>query len=444
MSAASARLDAHNIAPDGLDRLGSALAPGDPAPDLVLPAVAGRALARRAALAAAVLTAAAVAVIVAGGPLRTFADALGRALAADPRWVGAAAVFELLSFAGYIALLWLVGSRVTPRLDLAASAELTFGGAAATRLLPTGGVGGATLTIWAFRCAGLGARQATRTLLTFLVLLYAVFLGSIAVVGGALALRLVAGDGPLALSAVPAAGATLAIAGALALAAVGRRPAAGDRPVGAAFGASRSSRARAGVVGAPGAISAAVRDALALLRSGDARLLGALAWWAFDGAVLWAMLHALGAPPAVTVVVLAYFIGQIANTIPMPGAVSGGMVGVLVAFGVEAGVALASVLAYRSVAIWLPAPIGLLALGNLRRTVARWSAHDASDTEAPTSDTRSRVRDHEPRPAWPLPRAHRGGTGVKLPPTPTMHLEPAFARASSVANCQGQTEAYAS
>jgi uncharacterized membrane protein YbhN (UPF0104 family) len=277
-------------------------------------------------------------------------------------------VFELLSFAGYIALLWLVGSRVSSRLGLAASAEVTLGGAAATRLLPTGGVGGAAVTIWAFRRAGLSAREATRTLLTFLVLLYAVFLGSIALAGGALALGLVAGDGPLALSAVPAAGAALAIALALALAAFGAR----------------------------GAIGGAVRDALALVRAGDARLLGAVAWWAFDGAVLWAMLHALGRPPAVTVVVLAYFIGQVANTIPIPGAVSGGMVGVLLAFGVEADVALASVLAYRCVAIWLPAPVGLVALGSLRRTVARWSAHDPSDTEAPASPrtpaTTSRAR----------------------------------------------------
>jgi uncharacterized membrane protein YbhN (UPF0104 family) len=90
--------------------------------------------------------------------------------------------------------------------------------------------------------------------------------------------------------------------------------------------------------------------------------------------VLWAMLHALGAPPAVAVVVLAYFVGQVGNTIPVPGAVSGGMVGVLIAFGVQADLALSAVLAYRSVAIWLPAPIGLLALGGLRRTVAGWRA----------------------------------------------------------------------
>ena len=132
-----------------------------------------------------------------------------------------------------------------------------------------------------------------------------------------------------------------------------------------------------------GALGAGVRQAIALARSGDLRLLGAPAWWAFDAAVLWAMLQALGAPPSLAVVVLAYFVGQVANTIPLPGAVSGGMVGVLLAFGVEADLALASVLAYRSVAIWLPAPIGLAALAGLRRTFARWASQDSTLTRIP-------------------------------------------------------------
>ena len=59
------------------------------------------------------------------------------------------------------------------------------------------------------------------------------------------------------------------------------------------------------------------------------------------------------------------------------------------AFGVETDLALASVLAYRSVAIWLPAPLGLAALGSLRKTLARWGAEDARPV-------------WRPRPAVPL------------------------------------------
>ena len=347
------------------------------APESVLPALDLKALARRAALPAALAGAALTAIVIGGGPLQAFVHAFGRAMAADPRWVAGAAAFELLSFAGYVALLWLVGGRATDRLGLRASTEVTLGGAAATRLLPTGGAGGAAVTLWAFRRAGLEMRDAAHTLLTFLVVLYSVFLGSIAAAGGLLALGVFSGGGPLLLSAIPAAVATLAIGLALVLAA--RRPTA-DRPIAETLpDSSRSARASAAMRNTPDAVGAAVRDAIGLVRSGDVRLLGALAWWAFDAAVLWAMLHALGAAPSLAVMVLAYFLGQVANTIPVPGAVSGGMVGVLLAFGIEAEVAVAAVLAYRAVAIWLPAPIGLAALAGLRSTIASWGHHAPGD-----------------------------------------------------------------
>jgi putative heme transporter len=340
-------------------------------PDLVLPGLDVRALARRAALPAALALAAGMALVIAGGPLRAFAHAFSRAIAADPRWVVAAAVFELLSFAGYIALLWLAGSRATSRMGLRQSTQVALGGAAATRLLPTAGVGGAALTLWALRRTGLGTRGATRTLLAFLVTLYAVFLTSIAVSGGLLATGVVDSGGPVALSAIPAAGALLAMVAALTLGALA--PRAASRAA-----APATSRAWARVTDSAAVFGAGVRDAVSLVRSADPRLLGALAWWAFDAAVLWAMLHAFGVPPSPMVLVLAYFVGQVGNTIPIPGAVSGGIVGVLVAFDVPADLALVSVLAYRSVAIWLPAPIGLLALRPLQRTVARWKSEDAA------------------------------------------------------------------
>jgi uncharacterized membrane protein YbhN (UPF0104 family) len=380
----------------GAARQSTVMPASEPTADLSLPALDLRGLARRAAVPAALAAAAALAIVVAGGPLRAFADALGRALDADPRWVIAGAAFELLSFTGYVALLWLVGSRATPRLGFRASAQVTLGGAAATRLLPTGGVGGAALTIWAFRRAGLGARGATRTLLAFLVVLYSVFLAAIAVSGGAIALGLVDTDGPLALSAIPATAAALAMLAALVLAARSGAPA----PAGPASG--RLGRVRAALRDTPDALGLAVRDALALVRSADPRLLGALAWWGFDAGVLWAMLHAFGAPPALAVVVLGYFVGQVANTIPIPGAVSGGMVGVLLAFGVEADLALASVLAYRAIAIWLPAPIGLATLNGLRRTIAGWTAEDAPEPVPAPAPAGIRVL-----PARPLPEPAR-------------------------------------
>lgn len=326
-----------------------------PAEDVALPPLDPRALARRAAVPAAAAAALVAAVLVLGGPLQTFADALRRALDADPVWVVAAAAFELLSFAGYIVLMWLVGSRASSRLGLRESAEITLGGAASTRLLPTAGVGGAAMTLWALRRSGLGTRGAAATLLTFLVLVYAVFLGALVVSGLTLT---VYGTGPAALTALPAGLAALGMV--LALLAAWWMPAEGTgrlRTAGAVLGG-------------------AVRAALGHVRSADPRLLGAFAWWGFDMAVLYGMLNAFGTPPAFAVVVLAYFLGQVANTVPVPGAASGGLVGVLLAFGVEADLAIVAVLAYRALAIWIPAPIGLVALSRLRRTMARWERED--------------------------------------------------------------------
>jgi uncharacterized membrane protein YbhN (UPF0104 family) len=332
--------------------------PADAPAELDLPPFDARALARRAALPAVLLVALAGVLIFAGGPMHAFSDALHRAIDADPRWVLAAIGFEVISFSGYIALLWMVGERATPRLDLRASAEVTLAGAAVTRLLPTGGAGGVALTLWAFRKTGMESGHATRTLLTFLVLLYAVFLLAIAGSGALLAVGLGGEGGHVVIAAGAGLGATIAIG--LALVATTLRP--------------HEASGRIGRAGAT--LGEGVRGALGFLREADVRLLGAPLWWAFDAAVLYGMLNAFGAPPALAVVVLGYFVGMVANTIPLPGAVSGGMVGVLLAFGVEADLALASVLAYRALAIWLPAPVGLAALGSLRRTVARWSAEE--------------------------------------------------------------------
>ena len=332
--------------------------------DFALPALDLRLAARRAALPLALAAAALAVVLLAGSPLNILGDALGRALSADPRWIAIAAVAELLSFTGYIALFWLVGRRATPRLDLRAGAEITLGGAAATRLLPTAGAGGAALTLWAINKTGIGGKRAGRTLLTFLSLLYGVFLAGIAVSGAAIALGLAGGAGHAAVGGTAALAAIAAMVAALVLAA--RAGKAGERE-----GAGRIASGAA-------LLGDSVRDALGFLRSGDARLLGAPVWWAFDAAVLWATFHALGEPPALAVLAFAYFAGQVGNTIPVPGAVSGGMVGTLLAFGVAPDLALSSVLAYRAVAIWAPAPLGLAALGALRSRVARWSREDAA------------------------------------------------------------------
>jgi uncharacterized membrane protein YbhN (UPF0104 family) len=344
------------------------LAPDPTVAELSLPALDVRALARRAAVPALVAAVAVAAVLIAGGRVHTVSDALHRMLALSPGWLAVAIVFECISLIGYVSLLSVVAGRATNRIGVRESAQITFAGAAATRLLPTAGAGGAALTVWALRRAGLGSVAAARVLLAFFVLLYSVFLVSIVIAGTVLAVGIAGAHGPLALSALPAAGALVAIVLALALAT--------RSPVTCATAPGQLAKVRSGAR----LVGGAVRDAVRLLRSGDLRVAGAAIYWLFDAAVLWAMLHAFGAPPALPVVALAYFLGQVANTLPLPGTVSGGIAGVLIAFGVPAGLALPAVLAYRTVSVWLPTPPAIAAIPGLRATISRWTREDAAAT----------------------------------------------------------------
>jgi uncharacterized protein (TIRG00374 family) len=111
-----------------------------------------------------------------------------------------------------------------------------------------------------------------------------------------------------------------------------------------------------------------------------------VAWWGFDIATLWACFHAFGASPDKGVIVMAYFVGWIGNTLPLPGGiggVEGGMIGAFSAFGVSVETAIVAVLAYRAFSFWLPTVPGGIAYLQLRRTVHRWREAPAQQPAAP-------------------------------------------------------------
>src|SRR5262249_45925829 len=267
---------------------------------------------------------------------------------------------------------------------------------------------GLALAFWALRQAGLRMQAATRTLLAFLVVLYSVFLGSVLFSGIALASGLVTVRGPVELGAIPAAVAALGIVSALALAGKGRvEPDAGTNDAPDVVQQGSRIKVSAQFVGD------AVRDALGLIRLGDARLAGATAYWAFDAAVLWAMLHAFGSPPVLPVIVLAYFVGQVANTLPIPGSVSGGIASVLIAFGVAPALAVPAVLAYRTIAVWLPIPAAIAAVPTLRTTIARWRGESGA-VASHRQTTRTAAADPPADPLFTSPL--RECRGVPLAP----------------------------
>ena len=172
---------------------------------------------------------------------------------------------------------------------------------------------------------------------------------------------------------LPAAFGAFVIAGALVTALL---PSGLDGRVTGGLGGGRLASLAGTLAAGAATVAQGVRGALAMLRARDPALLGALAWWGFDIAVLWACFHGFGEPPPTAVIVMAYFTGMLGNLLPLPGGVGGvegGMIGAFLAFGVPGGLAVAAVLTYRAFAFCLPTVPGLLAYLQLRRTVREWS-----------------------------------------------------------------------
>jgi uncharacterized protein (TIRG00374 family) len=293
-------------------------------------------------------------------------------------WLALAVGLEVCSFGGYVALFRAVFVRGHPQIDWRASYEITMAGLAATRLFAAGGAGGIALTAWALRRLGMGPRLVACRIIAFTALLYGVYMGTLVIAGLGLYIGLFPGPAPFAITVVPALFGGIVIALFLGFALLPRDL---ERLVGRwANDRGRVGRFARRLATAPAAAATGVRTALDLIRSKDPHLLGAIAWWGFDIAVLWACFHAFGASPPKAVIVMAYFVGMFGNTLPLPGGiggVDGGMIGAFSAFGVPVDVSIVSVLAYRAIAFWLPTLPGGIAYLQLRRTVQRFDAERA-------------------------------------------------------------------
>jgi uncharacterized membrane protein YbhN (UPF0104 family) len=207
----------------------------------------------------------------------------------------------------------------------------------------------------------------------FLVLTYVVYTAALVVVGIGLRIGLFPGPRTFALTVVPAVFGAIAMVLTLLLALT---PTDLQRRVqGHAARGGRWGRVVQRAANLPAAFSAGVREAIHHAGARDPALLGSIAFWGFNIAVLWASFRAFGQSPSWAVIVMAYFVGMLGNLLPLPGGVGGvdgGMIGAFIAFGVDSGLAVVAVLTYRAFAFWLPTLPGAVAFFQLRRTVARW------------------------------------------------------------------------
>jgi uncharacterized protein (TIRG00374 family) len=202
------------------------------------------------------------------------------------------------------------------------------------------------------------------------VLSSAVNVAAVLLIGVPMWLGLLPGSTNPRLTLLPAAAALATIVGTVLVAAWAR------------WAASSSRLQHGRVAAALRALSAGIFDALRRIREHDPRLLGAVVYWLADNLVLYACLAAFGHPLSFWVVAMAYLVGMLANSLPVPGgffAVEGGLVGMLLLFGARpATQVIAAVVIYRAISLWIPAMIGSIAFLGLRHEIGARPVRHAS------------------------------------------------------------------
>jgi uncharacterized membrane protein YbhN (UPF0104 family) len=306
-----------------------------------------------------------VALLVVIGLIAALAPGLGdvrRLLAhAEPGWLVAGVALEFLSGVSYIAMFRPVFcSSVSWRT----SWEIGWSELAVGSLVPASGAGGLALGAWILTQGGMPPDKVARRSVAFFLIKSSVNFVAVAVVGTLMAL----GAGPrrsLLLTALPAALSVVVIVAVVLLPRIGRGPEADDD----------DARVRRTVLAVRHAVVDGAREAVQIIRSRNAFVIaGAIGYWAFDNAVLWATYRAFATTVPLTVILMGYLIGQLGGLLPIPGGIGGidgGLIGTLVVYGAPAAATAAAVLAYRVILFWLPLLVGGAAFASLRKGLNR-------------------------------------------------------------------------
>jgi uncharacterized protein (TIRG00374 family) len=308
---------------------------------------------------------------------------------AQPGWIVAGAALKVLSSLGYVVVFRVVFGR---RMSRRVSYQIGMSEVGANAVVPTGGAGGLALGAWALKRGGMPTPEIARRTVAFFLLTSVANVAGVVLIGAALGLQVLAGEKNLALTLLPATIAALAITGSLLAGRCAARLHRRLEHTDPAEPARRETLVLRSLV----AIADGVNDAVALLRDGDAWLLGGiLAYLVFDILILWATFHAFGVVPPLAILALAYLIGELGGLIPVPGGIGGvdaGLVGTLVIYNVPITAATSAVLAYRAIILWIPAILGSAAFLSLRRTV-RNAAHEIlGDPETKREHPRASTR----------------------------------------------------
>lgn len=285
---------------------------------------------------------------------------------ASAPWLTAGVVLELGSALSYVVIFRAV---FCARMSWRLSYQIGMAEQGANSLLPAGGAGGLALGAWALNRGGMDAGLIGRRSVAFFLLTSLANVGTLAVLAALFALGLIGGDSDPALTYGFGLASLGAIALTLALPSLGPWIVPrGELPEGA-------GRVHRAVRHLRAAIGDGVRDSVVLLRQrSPAVLSGSFGYMAFDIAVMYVCFRAFGSTPPVAIVILAYIIGQLGGLLPIPGGLGGtegGLIGTFALYHTPLAAATVAVLAYRALALWIPALLGSVAFLRLRGSLSR-------------------------------------------------------------------------
>ncbi|MEA2305364.1 MAG: putative heme transporter [Solirubrobacteraceae bacterium] len=278
-----------------------------------------------------------------------------------PAWVLLAVLFELLSCLSYVLMFRPIFCRT---MSWRSANEIGWSELGMGSIVPASGIGGLALGAWVLHRGGMDPGRIARRSIAFFLIKSSVNFAAVVVLGVVMWL----GVGPhesVWLTLVPAVMAALVIALMVTIPQFGP----GATPP------SDAGKVRRALAKARTALVDGTSEALEILRHRElAVIAGAVGYWIFDNAVLWATFHAFGSSPPLTVVLMGYLIGQLGGLLPIPGGlggIDGGLIGTLVVYGAPAAATAAAVLLYRVILFWLPLIGGSVAFFSLRRALGR-------------------------------------------------------------------------
>jgi uncharacterized membrane protein YbhN (UPF0104 family) len=291
----------------------------------------------------------------------------GRRLAnAKAGWLVAGGALEVVACSCYAWLFHSVFARPDGTSSFSRNAEIAVGELGAFAAVPTG-VGGPALRVWALMRGG----RSFREVVVGSVAHAAIFNAPYVLVALLLGVSVILGVGPGHASVAVALAPLGVILASVTIAAAAARYVGGGQ---AGPGSGWRGKAREAI----GTIPDGVRLIPSRLRV-PGSLLGAVGYWAGDLGVLIVAFRAAGGSAPVSVIALAYMLGQLGNALPLPGGIGGVeplMLGVLIGSGVHGGLAGSAVVLYRFISLGMQATLGAVAVAVLVPALRR-APHEA-------------------------------------------------------------------